>query len=211
MTATLGSPGFLRLLLVVNAGIPMLLLGFDTARGQLGTNPPEHLIRTTGMLTLIMLVITLTITPAMRWTSTPALIQVRRLAGLFTFAYAGLHAAAYSWFDKNLDPGLILTDLVRRPFILLGMTAFAILVPLAATSTHGMVRQLGGRNWKRLHRLIYLAAIAGTIHYYLLVRADKRLPLTFGLVIAGLLLWRVRRTSRSGRSQSRLVGSDSLQ
>jgi DMSO/TMAO reductase YedYZ heme-binding membrane subunit len=81
MSATIGSPGFLRLLLVVNAGVPMLLLGYDTARGQLGTNPPEYLIRTTGMLTLIMMVITLTITPAMRWTATPALIQVRRLAG----------------------------------------------------------------------------------------------------------------------------------
>lgn len=192
MSATIGSPGFLRLLLVVNAGVPMLLLGYDTARGQLGTNPPEYLIRTTGMLTLILMVITLTITPAMRWTATPALIQVRRLAGLFTFAYASLHAVAYSWFDKALDPSLILTDLVRRPFILLGMTAFAILIPLAATSTHGMVRRIGGRNWKRLHRLVYLAAMAGAIHYYLLVRADKRLPLAFGLVIAGLLLWRAR-------------------
>jgi sulfoxide reductase heme-binding subunit YedZ len=91
------------------------------------------------------------------------------------------------------------------------MTAFAILIPLAATSTHGMVRRIGGRNWKRLHRLVYLAAMAGAIHYYLLVRADKRLPLAFGLVIAGLLLWRARKTNRARRSTHDLAGSDSLQ
>lgn len=194
---TFSSPAFLRLLFIVNAAVPSLLLGWDAARGHLGANPPEYLIRTTGMLTLILLVVTLSITPLMRWSHTPALIQVRQLAGLFTFFYACLHALAYSWFDKDLDLGLIVTDVLRRPFILLGMAAFTLMIPLAATSTRAMVRKLGGRNWKRLHRAIYLIAGAGSIHYYLLVRADKRLPLAFGLVIALLLLWRVREAVRN--------------
>ncbi|NDD63105.1 MAG: sulfoxide reductase heme-binding subunit YedZ [Acidobacteria bacterium] len=193
---TLDSPQFLRLLFIVNAAIPSVLLGWDTARGHLGANPPEYLIRTTGMLTLVLLVVTLSITPLMRWSLTPALIQVRRVAGLFTFFYACLHALAYSWFDKDLNPGLIVTDVLRRPFILLGMAAFTLMVPLAATSTRAMVRKLGGRNWKRLHRAIYLIAGAGVIHFYLLVRADKRIPLAFGLVIVFLLLWRVSNAPR---------------
>jgi sulfoxide reductase heme-binding subunit YedZ len=185
-----------RLLFFVNAALPALLLGWDTLNERLGTNPQEYLIRTTGMLTLILMVVTLTISPLVKLTRQPAIMKVRRMAGLFTFFYASLHALSYSWFDKELDLGLIITDLLRRPFIFLGMAAFILIVPLALTSTNRMVRLLGGRRWKMLHRIVYASAIAGSIHYYLLVRADKRLPLVFAASILLLLVWRWRGWSR---------------
>lgn len=191
------SPDFLRLLLFTNAAIPALLLGWDTLRGQLGSNPQEYLIRTTGMLTLIFLTGTLTVTPLLRLTGIGALINLRRMAGLFTFFYGCLHALSYSWFDKDLDPGRIISDVWQRPFIFLGMFAFLSMIPLALTSTRASIRRLGGGSWKRLHRLIYPAAGAAVIHYYLLVRADKQLPIVFGLLIAGLLIWRVVRRRKA--------------
>lgn len=193
---------FPRLLFFVNAALPALLLGWDSFNGRLGTNPQEYLIRTTGMLTLILMTATLTISPLVKITRSPALLpmmKVRRMAGLFTFFYAALHALSYSWFDKELDVRLIVADLLRRPFIFLGMFAFILLVPLAITSTKRMVRRLGGRRWNLLHRLVYLSAIAASVHYYLLVRADKLLPLAFATTIFLLLLWR-------GRDWSRRIG-----
>jgi sulfoxide reductase heme-binding subunit YedZ len=127
-------------------------------------------------------------------------MKVRRMAGLFTFFYGSLHALSYAWFDKELNLPLIITDLLRRPFIFLGMFAFILLAPLAATSTHAMIRRLGGRRWKMLHRAIYASAIAAAIHYYLLVRADKQLPLAFAAAILLLLLWR-------GRAWTRRIGA----
>ena len=191
---------FPRLLFLVNAALPALLLAWDALNDRLGSNPQEYLIRTTGMLTLILLVVTLSISPLVKMSGQPGIMKVRRLAGLFTFFYGSLHSLSYAWFDKDLNLPLIMTDLLRRPFIFLGMFAFILLVPLAVTSTQAMVRRLGGRRWKMLHRAIYASAIAGATHYYLLVRADKQLPLAFAGAILLLLLWR-------GRAWSRRIGA----
>jgi sulfoxide reductase heme-binding subunit YedZ len=198
MSNTRISNGYPRLLFFVNATIPALLLGLDTMRGRLGTNPPEYLIRTTGMLTLIFVAVTLSIRPAMKLSGIAVLIRLRRMAGLFAFFYGCLHALSYSWFDKGFNFGAIFSDVRQRPFIFLGMFAFLAMMPLAITSTRGMVKRLGGRRWKIVHRTIYAIAIAGSAHYYLLVRADKQIPVAFGVVIACLLIWRLREMNQSG-------------
>ncbi len=189
-------PDYQALLLFVNASIPALLLGWDAARGQLGTNPQEFAIRTTGMLTLICLVVTLAITPLRLTLQMPVLIRLRRMAGLFAFFYGCLHLLAYSWFDKELSLGAIVADSLQRPFIFLGMLAFLLMAPLAATSTNRMVQRLGGQKWRRLHRAVYPAAGAAALHYYILVKADTRLPLAFAGLLAILLGHRVVRSLR---------------
>ena len=188
---------FLRLLLIVNGAIPGLLLGWDAGWGQLGTHPQEHLIRTTGSLTLLFLTLTLTIRPLMEWLRVPALIGLRRIAGLFSFCYAVLHLTAYSWFDKELDGRAIVADTLARPFIFLGMAGFLLLLPLALTSTRRMVQRLGGQRWKRIHWAIYPAACLGVAHYYLLVKADTTIPLGFAVAIGLLLGYRLLRRRHS--------------
>ena len=182
---------FLQTLLIVNGAIPALLLGWDAWQGQLGTHPQEFAIRTTGSLTLIFLTLTLTVRPLMEWLRVPALIGLRRTAGLFSFFYALLHLTAYSWFDKELQVRAIVADTLERPFIFLGMAAFLFLLPLAVTSTRAMVRRLGGQRWRRIHWAVYPAACAGVVHYYLLVKADTTYPLGFGLAIGLLLAYRL--------------------
>ncbi len=184
---------FLQTLLIVNGAIPALLLGWDAWQGQLGTHPQEFAIRTTGSLTLIFLTLTLTVRPLMEWLRVPALIGLRRTAGLFSFFYALLHLTAYSWFDKELQVRAIVADTLERPFIFLGMAAFLLLLPLAVTSTRAMVRRLGGQRWRRIHWAVYPAACAGVVHYYLLVKADTTYPLGFGLAIGLLLAYRLLR------------------
>lgn len=184
---------FMQTLLIVNGAIPALLLGWDAWQGQLGTHPQEFAIRTTGSLTLIFLTLTLTVRPLMEWLRVPALIGLRRTAGLFSFFYALLHLTAYSWFDKELQVRAIVADTLERPFIFLGMAAFLLLLPLAVTSTRAMVRRLGGQRWRRIHWAVYPAACAGVVHYYLLVKADTTSPLGFGLAIGLLLAYRLLR------------------
>jgi len=184
---------FLQTLLILNGAIPGMLLGWDAWWGQLGTHPQEFAIRTTGSLTLIFLTLTLTVRPLMEWLRVPALIGLRRTAGLFSFFYALLHLTAYSWFDKELQVRAIVADTLERPFIFLGMAAFLLLLPLAMTSTRAMVRRLGGQRWRRIHWAVYPAACAGVVHYYLLVKADTTYPLGFGLAIGLLLAYRLLR------------------
>ena len=194
---------FPKLLLFVNASIPAMLLAWDASRGRLGTNPQEYVIHTTGTLTLVMLMVTLAVTPLRKLLQMPPLIKLRRMAGLFAFFYGCLHMLAYSWFDKELNLGLIVQDTLKRPFIFLGMFGFLLLIPLAATSTNRMVKRLGGQRWKRLHWAVYLAAMAGVLHYYLLVKADTRIPLSFAGVLGVLLGYRLfdkyRPKQRSGQ------------
>ena len=178
---------FYKLVVFVNGLVPLALLGWDWRRGQLGANPLDFVTRATGTLTLVFLVLTLAVTPLRRLTGAQWLVRLRRALGLYAFFYGALHLAAYVWFDKWFDPAAIAQDVARRWFILVGFLAFASMVPLAVTSTDGMVRRLGGRRWQRLHRLTYVAAAAGVFHYYLLVKSDTRKPLAFAAV-TGLLL-----------------------
>jgi len=178
---------FHKLLISLNALIPLGLLAYDGYRGQLGANPLEFFLRSAGVLTLVFVLITLAITPLRRIFGWNSLIKFRRMLGLYAFFYACIHLVTYSIFDKGLDVPAIASDVWQRPFIALGMLAFLMLVPLAVTSTNGMVKRLGGKNWARLHKLIYPIAILGVVHFWMIVKSDVFYPAMFGLVVAVLL------------------------
>lgn len=182
---------FYKLVLFINALVPLALLGWDWRRGQLGANPLDFVTRTTGTLTLVFLALTLAVTPLRKWTGANWLVRLRRMLGLYAFFYGSLHLLCYVWFDKWFDLGAIVQDVTRRRFILVGVLAFTSMVPLAVTSTDKMIKRLGGKRWQKLHRLIYLSAAAGVFHYYLLVKSDVRKPLAFAAIVALLLGYRL--------------------
>lgn len=157
----------------------------------LGANPIEALEHGFGDWTLRFLLVTLAITPARKLLHVPALIKFRRMLGLFAFFYGCLHFTTYLWLDKFFNLNEILKDVAKRKYITVGFTAFVLLIPLAATSTAGWIRRLGGKRWQSLHRLIYVSAILGVIHYLWLVKADIREPLMYGGILAVLLAYRV--------------------
>jgi sulfoxide reductase heme-binding subunit YedZ len=169
---------------------PLGLLLWQGWRQELGANPIERITHATGDWTLRFLLLTLAITPARRLLKAPGLICYRRMLGLFAFFYGMLHLATYVWLDKFFDLAEILQDVSRRRFLTAGMMAFALLVPLAVTSTAGWIRRLGGRNWQRLHRLVYLSAALGVIHYWWLVKSDIRAPAAYAAGLAVLLALR---------------------
>jgi len=172
--------------------IPLGLLAWDGYTGNLGANPIEVVTRSTGAWTLIFLLITLAVTPLRKLSGWNGLIKFRRMLGLFAFFYVCLHFTTYIWLDQFFDFAAIVKDVAKRPFITVGFASFVLLIPLAVTSTGGMVRRLGKR-WQQLHRLIYLIAIGGVIHYWWLVKADVRLPLIYGAILAALLCYRLSR------------------
>jgi methionine sulfoxide reductase heme-binding subunit len=182
---------FNRVLIVVNSLVPLALLLWDWVHHRVGANPAEFLIRTTGVLTLVFLLLTLAVTPVRRFTKLQWLIQHRRMLGLFAFFYGCLHLLSYTGFDKAFGLGAITKDIWDRPFITVGMASFLALVPLAITSTKRMIKRLGGKRWATLHRLTYLAAVGGVVHYWMLVKSDIRVPLLFGLATAVLLGFRL--------------------
>ena len=158
---------------------------------QLGANPVDVITRSTGKWTLTFLVITLAVTPLRKLTASPWLVRFRRMLGLFAFFYGSLHLMTYVWLDKFFDVQAMLHDIAKRRFITAGMTAWSLMLPLALTSTTGWIRRLGGKRWQLLHRLIYLSAAAGVIHFIWLVKADLRRPLTYGAILAVLLGYRL--------------------
>jgi len=182
---------FNKIIIFINSLVPLALLAWDASRGNLGANPVEFFLRTTGVLTLVFLLITLSITPLRKRYGWNQLIKFRRMLGLYSFFYGFLHLITYSIFDKSLSVSAIANDIWQRPFIAVGMFAFFLLVPLAITSTGGMMKRLGGKNWQKLHRLTYLAAIGGVIHFWMIVKSDVFYPLLFGLVLAVLLGHRI--------------------
>jgi sulfoxide reductase heme-binding subunit YedZ len=171
--------------------LPLGRLGWGAYTQNLGANPIEKITHTTGDWTLSLLLVTLSVTPLRKLLGVPALIKFRRMLGLFAFFYACLHFTTYIWLDKFFNLHEMLVDVAKRKFITLGFTAFVLLIPLAATSTTGWIRRLGGKRWQALHRLIYVSAIAGVIHYLWLVKVDIRKPLEYGAVLALLLGYRV--------------------
>lgn len=182
---------FAKLVLFVNALVPLALLLWDVYRKQVGANPLEFVTRTTGTLTLVFLLISLAVMPVRRITGLNWLTRFRRLLGLFAFFYGSLHLMTYVAFDRFFHLQTIPGDVAKRPFIAIGMTAFFLMVPLAITSTDKMVKRLGGKRWVRLHRLIYLCGVLGVLHYYMLVKSDVRVPLTFAFILALLLGFRL--------------------
>jgi sulfoxide reductase heme-binding subunit YedZ len=164
-----------------------LALGY--VRDGLGVNPIEKLTHVTGMTALVLLLVTLAVTPLRRLTAWNPLIRVRRLLGLFAYAYAVLHFGIWMVLDLGLRLDWVWEDIVERPYITVGFSALVVLTPLAVTSTRGWIRRLG-RRWALLHRGIYVAAGLGVIHYYWLVKADVRLPLLLAAILALLLGFR---------------------
>ncbi len=181
---------FIKLVIAVNALIPLLLLGWDWYRGRLGANPVEFVLATTGVLTLVFLLVSLSVTPLRRLTGDNSIIRYRRMLGLISFFYGCTHLTTYSVFDKSGSLRAIGADVWERPFIALGMGALAILLPLAVTSTNGWVKRLGGKRWQNLHRLVYLAAIFGVAHFYLIQKSDVFWPVVFAIFLCLLFGYR---------------------
>ena len=171
--------------------LPLAALGWRALHGELTANPIEFITHATGDWTLRFLIITLCVTPFRKIVHLPELIRFRRMLGLFAFFYACLHFTTYIWLDKFFDLSEMWKDIAKRRYITVGFTAFLLLIPLAITSTAGWIRRLGGKRWQLLHRLIYVSATLGVIHYYWLVKSAVIRPLTYGAIVAVLLLWRL--------------------
>jgi sulfoxide reductase heme-binding subunit YedZ len=169
---------------------PLGVLVWNGFHGNLTANPIEKVTHETGDWTIYFLLITLSITPLRRLLKQPDLIRFRRMLGLFAFFYGCLHFLVFLWIDHSFVISDMIADIGQRPFIAAGFTAFALLIPLAFTSTKGWIRRLGKR-WQILHRLIYLSAAAGVVHYYWLVKSDVTLPVRYGAILVFLLFCRV--------------------
>ncbi len=186
---------------------PLGRLIYKAFAGGLGANPIEFITLSTGIWTLTFLLVTLSITPLRKLTHQSWLIKFRRLIGLFAFFYGCLHFATYIWLDKFFDLGEMLKDIGNRPFITVGFLAFVLLIPLAATSTAGAIRRLGGSRWQLLHRLIYVSTIAGALHFWWGVKADIRVPAIYAaaltLSLALRVVFAVLRRSRSSAAKVR--------
>lgn len=181
---------YLKPIVFLAALIPLGRLAWKAYNSGLGANPIQVITWSTGTWTLVFLMVTLSITPLRKVTRQYWLIQFRRMTGLFAFFYGCLHFTTYIWLDQFFDLHSVYKDIYKRPFITVGFTAFVLLIPLAATSTQWAIRKLGGR-WQELHRLIYVSASAGVVHYYWLVKKDIRVPVIYAAILSVLLLYRV--------------------
>ena len=176
--------------------VPFVLLAWGAWNDALGANPVETITRDTGRWALRLLLMTLAVTPLRQLTGFHLLMRLRRMLGLFCFFYALLHFTTYAVLDSSLDPAYILDDIIKRPYITVGFTAFCLLLPLAATSTNAMVRRLGGRRWRNLHRFVYVIGALVVLHFLWLVKADLRDPLLYASIYASLMLTRVPMVAR---------------
>jgi methionine sulfoxide reductase heme-binding subunit len=176
-------------LLFVVCLIPLALLA-ESVRSGILANPVEYITHTTGDWTIRFVLITLTITPLRVLLKQPNLARFRRMLGLFAFFYGTLHFATWFALDKAFDLSEMWKDVLKRTFITAGFTGYVLMIPLAITSTAGWVRRLGFKRWQQLHRLIYITAAAGVVHYYWLVKSDIRLPVMYGAILLVLLAYR---------------------
>jgi methionine sulfoxide reductase heme-binding subunit len=183
----------LKIGVFVAALLPFARLALFAFTDRLGANPIEFITRNTGDWTLYFLCITLAVTPLRRFSKWNWLVKLRRMLGLFAFFYATLHFTTFLWFDHFFDLDEMLKDVVKRPFITVGFIAFLLLLPLAVTSTNGMVRRLGGKRWQWLHRLLYLIAPLGILHFWWMKagKHDFAQPILFGTIVFLLLGMRV--------------------
>ncbi len=192
--------GAIKAILFVLCLLPLMRLAWGAWQDALGANPIEFIQRSLGTWTLNFLLITLTVSPLRKVLGWHWLLRLRRMLGLFAFAYALLHLFSYLWLDQFFDWQAIAKDIVKRPFITVGMAAFILLVPLAVTSSNAMIRRLGGRRWQQLHRSIYTVAIFAVLHYWWLVKLDVTLPAIYAALLFLLLLarafWREQERQR---------------
>ena len=197
--------GFIKAALFVLALLPFLRMAYLVAQG-VPVEPLEFLTRGTGDWTLYFLCITLAVTPLRRFTGWNWVIKLRRMLGLFVFFYALLHFTCFLWFDHFFDLAAMIEDVIKRPFITVGFIAFVLLIPLAATSTNAMIRKLGGKRWQWLHRLIYVIAALGILHFWWMKagKNDFQEPIIFGTIVAVLLglrvYWALAKKSQAPRA-----------
>jgi ferredoxin-NADP reductase/DMSO/TMAO reductase YedYZ heme-binding membrane subunit len=182
---------FAKRLAIVNCCVPALILLWDATQHQLGVNEVNFAIHTTGLVGLILITLALAVTPLRTLTGWNRLIAMRRNLGVIGFFYLATHFLIFFWFDRQHSVSSTLTEIVMRKYLWFGTFALVLMVPLAITSTDAMVERVGARRWKQLQRLVYVIAIAGAIHYYMLVKSDVRQPLAFAAVLGLLLLYRV--------------------
>ncbi|MBI3727758.1 MAG: sulfoxide reductase heme-binding subunit YedZ [Burkholderiales bacterium] len=182
-----------KIVLFILALLPFIRLVSFVFLDKLGANPVEFITRNTGDWTLYFLCMTLAVTPLRKLLHMPWLIRCRRMLGVYAFFYAFLHFMTFLWFDHFFDVAEMWKDVIKRPFITIGFIAFVLLIPLAATSTNGMIKRLGGKRWQWLHKLIYLIAPLGVLHYFWMKagKHDFSQPVLFGLIVAGLLMIRL--------------------
>lgn len=188
--------GWLHVGIVALGLVPLAWLGVDVWRDNLSANPIEDITHRTGDWTLRFLLATLAVTPLRRFTGWNWLIRFRRTIGLIAFSYATVHFLIYVGLDQGFALAYVGEDIAKRPYITVGFTAFVLLIPLAITSTRGWVRRLGGKRWNALHRLIYVAAAGGVLHYLWLVKGEQMTPIYYAAVLVLLLLLRMQRRPR---------------
>jgi len=182
----------LQLYLFLACTVPAVQLFWAIGTGELGANPLETVRDTTGIWTLRFLLITLAITPIRRMSGWHGVIRARRMLGLFAFFYAALHFVSYVWLDQFFAIEGMIDDLSKRPFIMAGYASFVLLIPLAVTSTKKWIGRLGGKRWQLLHRVVYVSAIAGVVHYFWRVKLDVQRPIIYGLLLGALFLTRLQ-------------------
>lgn len=202
---------FGKLFLLVCGAVPLALLGWDGIHHHLGANPQNFAILTTGMTTLIFLMLTLSVTPVRKITGWNWLLPFRRMLGLYAFFYACVHFMLFFSLDRSFSVSGTLSEMVKRKYLIVGSIGLLVMVPLAITSTNAMIKRLGGKRWRALHRLAYVAGIAGVIHYYMQVKADIRRPLIFATILGVLLGYRLLAYVRQQRQSrvTRIVGQES--
>lgn len=192
--------------------LPFAWLFYSAVTNQLGANPAEALIRSMGDWTLRFICIVLAVTPLRVISGTPALARFRRMLGLFAYFYVVIHLLSYSWFDMGFDVPAIAKDIAKRPFILVGFSAFVLLTPLAATSFNAAIKAMGAKRWQWLHKLVYLIAALGLLHFFWM-RAGKNNfteVFVYAAIIALLLGWRVPQFLRKKRLQPIYSGHTKL-
>ena len=200
----------LKPLVFVGCSVPAGWLIYRALWGDLGVNPLETLTNETGIWTLRLLVATIAITP-IRWlTKWNPIITFRRMIGLFAFFYGTVHFFIYFLFDRSLQFDGLWEDIALRPYITVGFTAFVLMIPLAVTSTTGWIRRLGGRRWNLLHRLVYVSAIGGALHYWWKVKLDVTNPMIYAAIVGVLLGWRVVKALSKRESRSRAARASAL-
>lgn len=180
----------LKWLIFLLSLLPLVLLGWKFFNHQLGANPFEVLTHDTGVWTLRLLLLSLLMRPLKNLLQQSWPLKIRRLLGLLCFFYACIHLSTYLWFDQFFDWEEIWRDIVKRPFITAGMLGFVLLIPLALTSNKMMMRRLG-KNWQKLHRLVYLIAVLAVLHFLWLVKADILEPIVYSMILLVLLGYRV--------------------
>ena len=193
---------FHRQLIFFNGLLPALLILIDGWLGKLGANPVEFVTRATGVLTLVFLVLTLLVTPLRKIFGWNWLLKQRRLLGLISFFYGTAHLLTYLVGDRDWQILSVPADVWKRPFIAVGMISFALMIPLAVTSTNKMIKKLGGKRWALLHRLTYVVIVGGVIHFWMIVKSDIRYPLAFAVVVGLLLGYRAVKARGKGTAKA---------